>query len=140
MAVEVEPAGIHPLLLELGGASSPPTAVEAKPAGIHPLLVEVAAPAALLMVVEVGEAEAAPAALLLAGEVLETEAAPAALLLAVESAEAEAAHAALLLAVEVPVADPEPMQEDTLSISASEDLDAQELIYLNQDMESALIR
>ncbi|MGH0120541.1 UNVERIFIED_CONTAM: hypothetical protein FKN15_067278 [Acipenser sinensis] len=38
--VEVEPAGIHPLLVEVGGASSPPTAVESEPAGIHPLLVE----------------------------------------------------------------------------------------------------
>ena len=42
MAVEVEPAGIHPLLVEVGGASSPPTAVEVEPAGIHPLLVDVA--------------------------------------------------------------------------------------------------
>ncbi|MGH0150712.1 UNVERIFIED_CONTAM: hypothetical protein FKN15_018144 [Acipenser sinensis] len=47
MAIEAEPAGIHPLLLDVGGASNPPTAVEAEPAGIHPLLVE--------------EAEAAPA-------------------------------------------------------------------------------
>ncbi|MGH0121426.1 UNVERIFIED_CONTAM: hypothetical protein FKN15_073971 [Acipenser sinensis] len=41
-AVKAEPAGIHPLLVEVGGASSPPTAVEVEPAGIHPLLVEVA--------------------------------------------------------------------------------------------------
>ncbi|MGH0145589.1 UNVERIFIED_CONTAM: hypothetical protein FKN15_043303 [Acipenser sinensis] len=40
-AVKAEPAGIHPLLVEVGGASSPPTAVKAEPAGIHPLLVEV---------------------------------------------------------------------------------------------------
>ncbi|MGH0120801.1 UNVERIFIED_CONTAM: hypothetical protein FKN15_065137 [Acipenser sinensis] len=69
-----------------------PKAVEAEPAGIHPLLVEVAeaeaAPAALLLAVEVVEAEAAPTALLLvveAVEVEETEAALAALLLVVEA-------------------------------------------------------
>ncbi|MGH0178370.1 UNVERIFIED_CONTAM: hypothetical protein FKN15_077218 [Acipenser sinensis] len=62
-ALETEPAGIHPLLVEVGGASSPPTAIEAEPGGIHPLLVKVA------------EAEAAPAALLLAVEVVVAEAA-----------------------------------------------------------------
>ncbi|MGH0123058.1 UNVERIFIED_CONTAM: hypothetical protein FKN15_047468 [Acipenser sinensis] len=56
MAVEAEPAGIHPLLVELGAVSSPPMTLETEPAGIHPLLVEVA------------EAEAALAALLLVGE------------------------------------------------------------------------
>ncbi|MGH0161184.1 UNVERIFIED_CONTAM: hypothetical protein FKN15_054628 [Acipenser sinensis] len=69
---------------------------------LRPLAVEAeAAPAALLLAVEVVEAEAAPAVLPLAVEVVEAEAAPAALLLAVEVVEAEAAPAALLLVVEV---------------------------------------
>ncbi|MBN3278878.1 ELP3 protein, partial [Polyodon spathula] len=55
-----------------GGEGSPAMVVEEEPAGSHPLLVEVgaaeAAPAALLLVVEVAEAEAAPAALLLVVE------------------------------------------------------------------------
>ena len=56
----VEPAGIHPLLVEVGGASSPPTAVKAEPAGIHPLLVEVggASSPPTTMKVEVAEVEA----------------------------------------------------------------------------------
>ncbi|MGH0145977.1 UNVERIFIED_CONTAM: hypothetical protein FKN15_049787 [Acipenser sinensis] len=120
--VEVEVAGIHPLLVEVGGAGSPPTAAEAEPAGSHPLLVELGAascsptvvetePAGIhpLLVEVVGAsspptaAEAEPAGIHpLLVEVAETEAAPAALLLVVEAAETEAAPAALLLqAVEV---------------------------------------
>ncbi|MGH0144952.1 UNVERIFIED_CONTAM: hypothetical protein FKN15_004436 [Acipenser sinensis] len=40
--LRAEPAGIHPLLVEVGGASSPPTIMKVEPAGINPLLVEVA--------------------------------------------------------------------------------------------------
>ncbi|MGH0130300.1 UNVERIFIED_CONTAM: hypothetical protein FKN15_045732 [Acipenser sinensis] len=117
MTVDVEPAGIHPLLVEVGGASSPPTAAEAEPAGIHPLLVEVggasspptaaeAEPAGIHpLLVEVGgasspptAAEAEPAGIhSLLVEVAEAEATPAALPLAV--VETEVAPAALLLAV-----------------------------------------
>ncbi|MGH0120652.1 UNVERIFIED_CONTAM: hypothetical protein FKN15_068227 [Acipenser sinensis] len=56
----MEPTGIHPLLVEVGGASSPPTAVKVEPAGIHPLLVEVggASSPPTTMKVEVAEVEA----------------------------------------------------------------------------------
>ncbi|MGH0148070.1 UNVERIFIED_CONTAM: hypothetical protein FKN15_011996 [Acipenser sinensis] len=107
-------------------ASSSPLLGKAEPAGIHPLLVEVAEAEAALaaLLLEVVEAEAAPAALLLA---VEAEAAPAALLLAVE---AEAAPAALLLAVEaeaapVEVAEAEAAPAALLLVEAFEVVEAE---------------
>ncbi|MGH0146200.1 UNVERIFIED_CONTAM: hypothetical protein FKN15_007874 [Acipenser sinensis] len=94
--VETELAGIHPLLVEVEGAGSPPTAVETEPAGIHPLLVEVGAVSRPPTLVE---AETAGIHTLLV-EVVEAEAAPTALPLVVEVTVAEAAPAALLLLVE----------------------------------------
>ncbi|MGH0127285.1 UNVERIFIED_CONTAM: hypothetical protein FKN15_068513 [Acipenser sinensis] len=102
-ALEMEPAGIHPLLVEVGGASSPPSTVEMEPAGIHPLLVEVGVASS-----PPTAAEAEPAGihrlLVELGEAscspttVETEPAGIHPLL-VEVAEAEAAPAALPLAV-----------------------------------------
>ncbi|MGH0175127.1 UNVERIFIED_CONTAM: hypothetical protein FKN15_071094 [Acipenser sinensis] len=87
--VEMEPAGIHPLLEEVRAASCPPMAVENEQKVVHPqrwrqnqqiftlcwwkweqpAVLPDEAPAALLLLVEVAEAEAAPAALLLLVEV-----------------------------------------------------------------------
>ncbi|MGH0122163.1 UNVERIFIED_CONTAM: hypothetical protein FKN15_042934 [Acipenser sinensis] len=127
MTVDVAPAGIHPLLVEVGRGSSPPTAVEAEPAGIPPLLVEVgrgsspptaveAEPAGIPpLLVEVGRGSSPPTAveaepagihplLVEVGRASSpptaVEAEPAGIHpLLVEVAEAEAALAALLLAM-----------------------------------------
>ncbi|MGH0133850.1 UNVERIFIED_CONTAM: hypothetical protein FKN15_020065 [Acipenser sinensis] len=103
MTVDVEPAGIHPLLVEVE--------VEMEPAGIHPLLVEVAEAEAALaaLLLAVVETEAAPTALLLV--VVETETAPAALFLVV--VETEAAPAALLLVLETVARAPQPLTLET---------------------------